>query len=130
MFSRGDRPELSLRLDAESPISGTLVKHSRTNKRKNLIYLWQSDVFHFSPFNPPPLLSMWRLTSVGAGPGDPEENVLETLWGHLLRHLWWHHGTGSHSRLLSTLIFPLTINDFLFGILNECLVLISFGTRS
>lgn len=36
----------------------------------------------------------------------------------------------AHTHVNWALIFPLTINDFLFGILNECLVLISFGTRS
>lgn len=91
------------------------AKHRRINQRKPNL---PGQVF----FNLVALKCMLRLNSVGAAhTGDQKENVLEAF-GRLAR-CGGVTDTLTCYRLLSTLLFPLRINSFLFDILNYCPVL-------
>lgn len=71
-------------------------------------------IFPFSLY-PLALICVFRLDSVGAGhTGDPKENVLETLFGYLVKRAGVTDTSSLvRHRLLSTLVFT-TENKYVF----------------
>lgn len=99
-------------VEAESQNTGMFLKQRTGQTRESLESSCGCLMFSFFALYPRALLPVLRPNSVGAGrTGDPKKNVLETLFGNLVKRDGVTHTCSlvCH-RLLSTVIFPLGIN--------------------